>query len=94
MPNEQPELPGVALTELPPVTTTRWTARLKAAVVAAVREGVLTREEACGRYQLSAEEFTSWQRLVDRHGLRGLRATRMQEYRRPDGSDRSRALQR
>jgi hypothetical protein len=58
-----------ALAELPPVTTTHWSTCRKAAVVAAVREGVLTLEEACRRYQLSVEEFTSWQRLVDRHGL-------------------------
>ena len=49
-----------------------------------MREAVLTLEEACRRYQLSVEEFTSWLRLVDRHGLPGLRATRIQEYRRPD----------
>jgi len=67
------------LAELPPVTTTHWTTRRKAAVVAAVRASVLTLEEACGHYQLSVEEFTSWRRLVDRHGLPGLRATRIQE---------------
>ena len=90
-PQVQPSMPSqavaampVALTELPPVTTTRWVTRRKAAVVAAVREGVLTLEEACRRYQLSVEEFTSWQRLVDRHGLPGLRATRIQEYRQPE----------
>jgi hypothetical protein len=27
------------------------------------------------------EEFLSWQRLIDRHGMRGLRATRLQDYR-------------
>jgi hypothetical protein len=27
------------------------------------------------------EEFLSWQRLIDRHGLRGLRVTRLQDYR-------------
>jgi hypothetical protein len=77
----------IALSELPPVGTTRWVTRRKAAVVAAVREGVLTLEEACHRYQLSVEEFTSWQRLVDRHGLPGLRATRIQEYRQPSTGD-------
>ncbi len=87
MPNGQSTVLPIGLTELPPVTTTRWVTRRKAAVVAAVREGVLTLEEACRRYQLSVEEFTSWQRLVDRHGLPGLRATRIQEYRRPDTGD-------
>jgi len=66
MPNPMPSQAAamqVGLSELPPVTTTRWVTRRKAAVVAAVREGVLTLDEACRRYHLSVEEFTSWQRL-------------------------------
>jgi len=42
---------------------------------------VLSLEEACQRYTLSIEEFLSWQRLVDSHGLPGLRVTRLQDYR-------------
>jgi hypothetical protein len=72
---------GPAIASLPPPTTKRWVIRRKAAVVAAVRAGVLSLEEACQRYHLSAEEFLSWQRLIDRHGMRGLRATRLQDYR-------------
>jgi len=90
MPNPMPSQAAamqVGLSELPPVTTTRWVTRRKAAVVAAVREGVLTLDEACRRYHLSVEEFTSCQRLVDRHGLPGLRATRIQEYRQPSSGD-------
>jgi len=70
-----------AVAALPPPTTKRWVIRRKAAVVSAVRAGVLTLEEACQRYHLSVEEFLSWQRLIDRHGMRGLRATRLQDYR-------------
>ena len=71
--------------DLPPPGTRRWVIRRKAEVVAAVRGGLLTLEEACQRYSLSSEEFLSWQRLIDRHGVRGLRTTRLQEYR---GGDR------
>jgi len=67
--------------ELPPPDTKRWTARLKAAVVEAVRAGVITPENACWRYNLSVEEFLSWQSAIDRHGTPGLRATRVQIYR-------------
>lgn len=74
---------GPVLEELPPPETKRWVIRRKAAVVAAVRRGVLTLEDACKRYRLSAEEFTSWQRLIERHGLPGLRTTRLQDYRQP-----------
>lgn len=67
---------------LPPVTTTRWVIRRKAQVVAAVREGRLTLDEACRRYALTVDEFQTWQSVIDRHGLAGLRATRLQHYRR------------
>ncbi len=78
-----PPAAGVAsaLALLPPSGTKRWVIRRKAAVVAAVRSGLLTLEEACQRYTLSVEEFLSWQRLIERHGVRGLRATRLQDYR-------------
>jgi len=67
--------------ELPPPNTRRWVIRRKAAVVAAVRAGDITLEEACRRYQLSEEEFLAWQRAFEAHGLTGLRATRLQGYR-------------
>jgi len=67
--------------ELPPPDIKRWTIRRKAAVVAAVARGALTREEACQRYQLSEEELVSWQRAFETHGLPGLRSTRLQQYR-------------
>jgi len=67
--------------DLPPANTRRWVVRRKAAVVAAVQSGKLTLEEACRRYQLSEEEFRAWQRDYQTHGLAGLRATRIQQYR-------------
>jgi transposase-like protein len=66
--------------DLPAPDTRRWVARRKAEVVAAVAAGLLSLEEACRRYNLSAEEFASWQRAIDRHGLGGLRVTRLQAY--------------
>ena len=71
----------LTLDDLPPPGTTRWVIRRKAEVVAAVRGGLLTLEEACGRYSLSIEEFLAWQRAIERHGLAGLRTTRIQQYR-------------
>lgn len=72
---------AVSIDSLPPPETKRWVIRRKAEVVAAVRAGVITLEEACRRYHLSLEEFLSWQRLVESHGLPGLRVTRLQDYR-------------
>jgi hypothetical protein len=72
---------GSDLSDLPPPETERWVARRKAQVVGAVRAGRLSLEEACARYRLSAEEFLAWERMIDRHGLPGLRVTRLQRYR-------------
>ena len=71
--------------DLPPTNTKRWVVRRKAVVVAAVRSGLISLEEACQRYTLSVEEFLSWQRLIDEHGVRGLRVTRLKDYREPVG---------
>jgi len=70
-----------SLDDLPPPGTRRWVIRRKAEVVAGVRAGLISLEDACKRYSLSVEEFLSWQRSIDRHGLRGLRTTRIQDYR-------------
>lgn len=71
----------LTLESLPPAHTTRWVVRRKAEVVAAVKGGLLTVDEACERYSLSLEEFASWQRAVERSGMPGLRVTRVQHYR-------------
>ena len=71
------------MADLPPANTRRWVVRRKAPVVAGVQSGKITLEEACRRYSLSEEEFRSWQRAYERHGLPGLRATRVQQYRPP-----------
>ena len=76
-----PDGTPLTLADLPAQDTTRWVIRRKAMLVAAVRGGLLTVEEACDRYALTIDEFLSWQRLMDRHGLPGLRATRVQAYR-------------
>ncbi len=72
----------MTIDDLPPPDTKRWVVRRKAEVVAGVRSGLISLEEACHRYSLSVEEFLSWQRLIDSHGMRGLRTTRVQQYRR------------
>ena len=71
----------LTLSDLPPSDTERWVIRRKAEVVAAVRGGLLTLEEACARYRLTNEEFLGWQKSIDQHGLAGLRTTRIQQYR-------------
>ena len=71
----------LTLETLPAPNTKRWVIRRKAEVVAAVRAGLLSMEQACERYMLSVEEYLSWQGLVETHGILGLRTTRLQHYR-------------
>jgi hypothetical protein len=75
--------PGRALklSDLPSPQTRRWVARRKAQVVAAVRAGLLSLEDACQRYNISIDEFASWERTIDQHGPGALRVTRLQEFR-------------
>src|SRR4029077_20294924 len=68
------------LADLPTPGTKRWVIRRKAEVVAAVRGGLLSLEEACNRYALNSEELMSWQRRLDRFGVAGLGMPRMQFY--------------
>jgi len=71
----------LTLADLPPPNTQRWVIRRKAEVVAAVRGGLLSLDEACTRYSLTNEEFLGWQASIDRYGLAGLRTTRIQQCR-------------
>ncbi len=65
--------------ELPPRSTTRWVASRKAQVVIAVENGLISLDEAMERYNLSLEEFQSWQRALDRSGVAGLRIVAAQQ---------------
>jgi len=76
-----PDGSPLTVENLPSPMTKRWVIRRKAELVAAVRGGLLSLEEACGRYGITVEEFLAWQSSIDRHGFGGLRATRVQLYR-------------
>jgi hypothetical protein len=76
-----PDGSPLTIADLPPASTKRWVIRRKAEVVAAVRGGLLSLDEACNRYTLTVDEFLSWQMSIDQYGLAGLRTTRIQQYR-------------
>ena len=71
----------LTIDDLPEPGIKRWVTRRKAEVVAAVRGGLLSVDDACDRYELSKEEFGGWEKLFERHGVKGLRTTRLQNYR-------------
>ncbi len=66
---------------LPSAVAQHWTPTKKAEVVAAVRNGLLSLDEARERYSMTIEEYTSWERHLDEHGLEGLLLGKLQEYR-------------
>ena len=76
-----PDGSPLTLSNLPPPNTRRWSPRRKAEVVAAVRGGLLSLDEACSRYTLTVDEYLSWQKSMSEHGMGGLRTTRIQQYR-------------
>ena len=71
----------VRMVEPPPANIKRWVPRRKAEVVAAVRGGALSLDDACSRYALSVEEFLSWEEAIHRFGPGGLSVAKMQEHR-------------
>jgi DNA-binding winged helix-turn-helix (wHTH) protein len=54
----------------------RWVANKKAAVVIAVRSGLLSTSEACDRYLLSVDELTRWEVAFESEGRVGLHLKR------------------
>ncbi len=73
----------LTLDDLPLPNLKRWVTGRKAEVVGAVRAGLFGLDEACTRCGITIAEFLSRQRLLDEHGLHGLCATRLQDYRHP-----------
>ena len=76
-----PDGSPLTLADLPASNTRRWVIKRKAQVVAAVRGGLLSLEDACSRYRLTLDEYLNWQQSIDSHGLAGLRTTKIQDYR-------------
>ncbi len=73
--NEASNWPTLA--DLPPRRHARWLPHQKKVVVLAVRSGLLALHQAMERYELSIEEFQSWNRqfsaLSYAHALRDYR---------------------
>lgn len=76
---------GTVLTraDLPPPGTRRWVASRKTVVVRAVEAGLIARDEAIERYDLTEEELDSWSSALNRHGIDALKVTALQKYRQP-----------
>jgi hypothetical protein len=63
-----------------PTPGDRWTPRRKRAVIEALDAGQISTADAFERYALTPEELNAWVKMFLRHGLYGLRGTRLQYY--------------
>lgn len=72
------DLGGIKITssDLPKDNNVRWTRNMKTIVVRAVEAGLISLDEAVGRYNLSYEEFEGWKKALAEKGPNGLKATR------------------
>jgi len=66
----------LTLSDLPDRATKRWIASRKMTVVRAVAYGLLERQEALARYEISEDEFQEWVSNMYEHGLEGLKTTK------------------
>ena len=82
--------PNICLQPIP-ARPKRWMPQRKAEILAAVRRGSISLRQACDIYELSLEEFMTWQRGDALYGLAGLRATAVPQ-RRNYGADEKKPL--
>ncbi|MGN6516207.1 MAG: DUF1153 domain-containing protein [Rhizomicrobium sp.] len=73
--------------DLPSAKTQRWSLKLKADVIAAVKGGLISVEEATARYQLNQEKLIAWKNEVEEADLLQLRATRVRKQRTKRATD-------
>jgi hypothetical protein len=59
----------------------RWVPSRKAEIVAAVREGFISLDDALERYALSIDEYLMWQRGLELFGYAGLRVNKSKQLR-------------
>lgn len=76
-------LDGNAITvdDLPSDVDVRWGPGLKKKLVALVRAGLFSFEEAEKRYAISREELSGWIRKYEEHGPKGLHSMKTQQLR-------------
>lgn len=70
----------ITIANLPP-RDARWTMQNKYIVVMAVEGGLITLNDCQERWDITHEEFTIWRTRLLSFGKKGLRQTRIQEYR-------------
>jgi len=62
----------LTIADLPKAGLSRWTAARKSTVIRAVMFGLISTDEAIGRYELTHDEFQEWLRSYADYGRSGL----------------------
>ena len=65
----------LTIADLPKAGLSRWTAARKSTVLRAVMFGLISTDEAIGRYKLTHNEFQEWLRSYADYGRNGLKVT-------------------
>ncbi|MGB0960998.1 MAG: DUF1153 domain-containing protein [Halocynthiibacter sp.] len=71
----------MSVSDLPPRETVRWVASRKAAVVKGIALALISKEDAMERYGLCEEELDAWIHYGGTYGQKGLKSTKVQQYR-------------
>lgn len=70
----------LTIADLPKAGLSRWTAARKSTVIRAVMFGLISTDEAIGRYELTHDEFQEWLRSYADYGCNGLKVTHKKPY--------------
>jgi len=70
----------LTIADLPKAGLSRWTAARKSTVIRAVMFGLISTDEAIGRYELTHDEFQDWLRSYADYGRNGLKVIHKQPY--------------
>lgn len=58
-----------------------WVASRKARLLHAIYDGEMTEMDAYINYGITGPELSEWRKLYEKHGINGLKTTKMQRYR-------------
>lgn len=59
----------------------KWTIKRKKGVLDQIDSGAIDEVKAFQLYGTTRQELDEWRRMIDKHGIKGLRVTKLTKYR-------------
>lgn len=59
----------------------KWTIKRKKGVLDQIDSGAIDEIQAFQFYGTTRQELDEWRRMIDKHGIKGLRVTKLTKYR-------------